>query len=425
MIKGVKLRRLFEQSQKPDKKGKKRSFNAMFREELGITEGRSGLELDRENRCLSALDVSFGELAYEFLGRDYQNPTTLTEAFALSRQTLNLQEGAGGMVVLPSHFSNINAFVASVGGLIDALVLEAYQSPDFIGDLMTTTDTTQVNGGKAIGARGSGGEAEPLEEGEAAPMNGLKETWIDVPENFRYSEAIAVNNATFIYDRTGQIREAAEFVGTKIGRAKELDIADVVMGITNPFIQDGKAANTYQATATDLPNNYVNTSPNELVDYKDLNDAIQILAHNTDPHTGWEISLGKPTQLLVAPEFEWTARNITRATQIREGSGASSVARQTQVYFPNIEEVAAISVMSSMIWHNRLVAHQGTDPVDDDWYFGNFNRAFNFRLITPFNIQDDPTEVSVRRDILMCRVASLRGRAYVKNPRYAYKGTQE
>lgn len=390
------------------------SFREAWRANLGLVADHNGLRLDRDRRALDAREVSFGEVAQTFLGRHLG----VQEIFEACNA--QLREGEGGLVVLPSHFANISAFRDTVAGLLDAMTLEAFQNVEFIGDKVAETEDARINGGKGIGVRGAGGESEPLNDGEAAPMNGLKETYIDIPDNYRWAEAIAVNSKVFLYDRTGQVQEAADFVGTKIGRAKEINIARTVMGMDNNFAQDGKSANTYQTAATDLPNDYVNAEPNELNSWPDLDRAIQTLAKNKDPHTGWEIALQKPFALIVAPDREMTVNTVLRAVTIRQADASDLINVR---YGPN--PLPPFEIMSSMIWWNLLVNSAGTDPATDRWFMGNFKKAFKFRVVSPFQTQDDPTEVSVRKDVMMCRVASLWGRAYTKNPRYTYEGTSE
>lgn len=449
MIRGVKFKSLLESTQREAAQAKPiagrrglfvqdpvtrtvrpvMTFRESFRRELGLSNSVHGLRLDPATRTVNPRDISLQEVAWEFLGRDFAD--SLEEAFHNGRQyqaiaerqeERGLTESAGGAVVLPSHFGNVNAFVSSVAGLLDALVLEAYQSPEFIGDSMVTMDYTKVNGGKLIGARGEGGEASHKEPGEAAPMNGLKELFITVPDVKNFREALAINADTFIYDRTGQLQDAADFIGLKVGRAKELDIADMVMGLTalssdNRHTQDGKTADIYLTVRNDKPNNYVNSDANTLSDFSDINHAQMVLANNKDPYTNYEIQISRPFKILTSPEREMTARQVINATQTRLATQSGNL----QTYSP-APELAIAEVVSSWIWYNRQISAVGTSTSDINWFMGNFQKAFNYRVIEPFNIKDDPTEVSVRRDVLMCRVAALKGKAYSKNPRYVYRG---
>jgi len=413
MIRMQKLAKLSESMGAHDYRNK-------FRELLGIKEGRYGEPvLDPNSREIEAKDFNLQEVAFEFLGRDYASKlTTLGQQLPMVRAM-----EADGTVVLPSHFSHISAFDASVGGLIDAMVLEAYQAPEFIGDKFVETKPARVQGGKAIKPMNDGGDGLDLTDSEPYPAVGLKETYVTIPENKRMGNLIQVNQKVFIYDRTGEIEAAATNAGYATRRNKEIKIADQVLGNVNNYSRDGQAANTYQKAATAVPNNYINASQNALVDWTQLDIAMVLMQENTDPGTGFEISVNPQEWcLFVDIGRHRNVMHLTRATTVETLTQTLASRR----FGPNPLE-AQFPIYSSPIWRNRLLnAGVSTANTLDRWHLIHPTKAYQWRQIIPFESIDVPiSSEEARRDIVMVKVVREHGVAWTKEPRYAYQGTNE
>lgn len=399
-------------------------YRGQLRECLGITENDSGEPvIDRREQVINPRNVSLQEVAMTFLGRNF-GVSDLRRAVALTEQAALLE--AEGHVVMPSHFAKISAFSDTVSGLIDALTMEAYDSPEFIGDNLMETKEARVNGGKMIGIMNDGKSGDDLLDGEPYPTVGLKETYVDIPDNKRRGNAIQVNEKVFIYDRTDMVESACTNAGTATRRLKEIDQAKVVLGITNPYSRDGKSASTYQGVAGDKPVDYVNESLNVLTSEENVDAAIQVLEGNTDPGTGFEISI--PTagaQVLVMPQRQMRARHILYPEWVRRQTTASDSAahtEQSKSSLPNLD-----LVVLTRLWYNLLVdSGVSADNAQDRWHLGLFKRAFKYRQIIPFEIKDAPlTGEDVRRDIVMVKVAREHGVPFVAEPRWVYRGSEE
>jgi hypothetical protein len=414
MIHGVKLRKLLEQTQTRNK------YRNTFRSLLGISENAMTGEpvIDPAARAVHPIEVSLQEVAYEFLGRDYRS--TLPQVSHL--HTLATAMEAQGGTVLPSHFANISAFVDTVGGLIDAMVMESYQSPEFIGDSLCTVIPARVNGGKMIGVGNDGRVGTDLLPDQPYPTVGLKETYVDVPDNVRNGVAIQVNEQVFIYDRTDQVQSAAQNAGYAVRRNKEIRQADCVLGITNTYSRDGNASNTYLTSAGAVPNQYINSSTNPIVDIDDFDDAFKILNSNVDPLTGFEIVVPvENATVLVSPYRIGRTQDILRAQFVERNTQTAAVTTRS----PN--RLSALNVTGSVIWYNRLItASVNATNANGRWHMGDFAKAFGYRQVWPFAVVDAPlSSEDVRRDIVLSKVARELGVPFTREPRYVYQGTVE
>src|SRR5262245_39528690 len=396
------------------------AYRNQFRGLLGLVEQDSGDQaIDASQAEISAKDVSLQDVAHSFLGPGYRDVLPQVGRMV---EHFRLRE-AEGHVVLPSHFSNISAFLDTIGGLIDALVMEAYQMPEFIGDQLFETQEARVNGGKMIGVRNDGGVNETsLLEGEAYPTVGLQEAWVDVPNNERFGNVIQINERCFLYDLTGQVQQMATSAGEAVRRKKEIRQADTFLGITNTYARDNAPSTTYLSAAGALPNNYVNASQNDLVDWEDIDEAANVLEGNVDPSTGFEISVDRNFDLAIMPQRFLRASTIVKQVTVeRLTQGGNMRSFAPDPLFPlNL-------IRLSRLFYNRLVLSgvSATNAVAR-WHMGNFRRAFKYRQIVPFQTIDAPlSSEDTRRDIVMIRVARELGVPFVAEPRWSYQGRLE
>lgn len=419
MIRGVKLQKLLEQNL--NQGAGITGYRNQLRTFLGITENDNGEPyIDNKERVLNAKEVSFQEIAHTFLGRDYADKLVEAAQLGPMLRMQRYQEHEGS-VVMPSHFANISAFNDTVAGLIDAMTIEAYQSPEYIGEQFCTVQPSRVNGGAMIGVLNDGQVGDNLIDGQPYPTVGLKETRVEIPENQRRGITIQLNRKVFDYDRTDQIQSATDAAGNSVARAKEIRIADTVQGITNTYERDGKTSNTYRTARGDVPVDFINASTNELVDWNDVNDALQVLEGNTDPGTGYEISIPDGFQILVAPQLRMNSATVLNATTIWTATQSQDSTRIS----PN--PLPPFSLHASRIWYNRLIAAGVSEAnAQARWQLGLFKRAFRYRQIVPFQTQQAPlSSEDVRRDIIGVWVCMEHGVPFTIEPRYAYRGTKE
>jgi hypothetical protein len=414
MISGSKLLKLYENEANTDG-----NFKSKVRGLFGLVEDELGREtFDKSKSAVDPKEFSLEEMAYSIIGRDFA-----TRLKAYNQSPHRVQEAEGG-VVLPSHFSNINAFTASVHGLLDALVMQAYQLPEFIGDDFCTTYPTRVNGGKMIGVKLDGSEIDqtPLTSGLPYPTVGLVEDWVNIPENERRGLTIQLNLETIIYDRTDQIQSAAEIAGRTIAYNRERKIARMVLGIDNPYARLDTTNNTYQSTAGAVPHNFVNEMNLELQDYRDIDAIIRLLGRNRCPATTFPIAISLQDAILhVMPANVMTAQRIARTTEVASVSPDLILSRS------NNPLDASFRTSASFIWYHTMV-DAGYDPDDFNsmWVFGDPKKAFGWRELVPFGVEDAVlSSEDLRRDIVMVKVARQIGIPFVKEPRYVARGADD
>ncbi len=163
MIKGRNIRQMLRDA------GNGRNFKAEFRRALGI---QWDPVLERsyiKDPQISTEEFSIRNLTEEFLGREFieachVGPLTSTQMDTMKYATENMQEKAlfedTAIGLSPSVFQDINAWNASVSGLIEVRLLAAYNRPDFIWEDFVEVQPTRVNGGKIIGIPYIGDYAE-------------------------------------------------------------------------------------------------------------------------------------------------------------------------------------------------------------------------------------------------------------------------
>lgn len=359
--------------------------------------GNFPVKLKEVIKELDVNNVSFQEIAHDFLGNSYKTPGYITRC---------LREAEGG-VVLPSTFNNISAFNSVVGGLIDAMVMQAYGNAETIGDQLVTTQVTRTNGGKVIRVGNDGATTnENYQVGDALETVGLKEEYVTKQPLIRRGRVIQLNELTFLFDRTDQIQSAAQNAGFATAREKEIHIIDAFVGTKNTYEYNGTAYDTYQAATP-----YINSLTNTLNDYTDINEAMEKLWANTDPASGYEMPMNLLNmKLVVSPTKAMSAKAIVTATELRTNT-ASSV--YTTI---SANPLNSLQVLTSQIFRNRSTNASYWHLVDPRWA--------TYYQVKPFSVQTAPlSSEDVRRGIAAVYICEEIGSLSIIEPRFVFRST--
>src|SRR5687767_7737029 len=173
MINGASTRRLFESfcSGASNFQGQcgALGFVRLARDLLGLSRdsyGRPALRdtLEDGKRRLRPDEFSLRDLAESLVGPEWVSALDPRQ----STPAIDLVEGANA-AVQPSAFNQISAFNATVGGLLEVKVLEAYRKPAFIADRLVRTIATRQRSEKLPATGRIGDKAETMNPGQAHP----------------------------------------------------------------------------------------------------------------------------------------------------------------------------------------------------------------------------------------------------------------
>jgi hypothetical protein len=146
------------------------------------------------------------------------------------------------------------------------------------------------------------------------------------------------------------------------------------------------ATATY-ANSGAAPHNFDNLITNALVDYTDIDVALQQFDGFTDPETGEPI-VTQTNQILVPASLLYAARRVVNASEVRQGAVSATV---PLTIGPNplmdpshggAQAVSNFEILQSPYVQARMTAGSVTAST---WWIGNFLRAFRYMEVWPMN----------------------------------------
>lgn len=319
-----------------------------------------------------------------------------------------LEAGPG---IDPTAFSAINLWTGATAGLVEAQVIEKYQNPAYIGDMLVTVKPTRLNGQKFIGVTGIGNKAKERFPGESHARATFGQHYIATPELSEQALSVEVTQEADFYDLTGQVMETAAGVGEELGYKRELTLLDLVIGVTNPYSYNGTGYNTYQ-TATP----WINSQQNEMADHTDIQISQAMFRKMTDPATGKEI-LVMPKTILHHSDREQDFNRVFNATEVRETTNTNTI-----TISPNPTKTK-FTCLSSPILDNRMTAANGLNlslsNAQKRWYMGDYPGAFMWMEAWPLRTNGVSANEMVMRDrgLIAAFFSNYRGVGAVREPR--------
>jgi len=342
-----------------------------------------------------------------------------------------LEEASGNAgVVTTSAFSNIT------GQIVYNEVMAAWNNPAFIADqLVTTVNTSFLDGEKIPGISVAGDMAEAVAEAQPYPLTGLAESWIETPRPVKRGHILPLTREVIIADRTNVLLDRAASISNTMAMNKEKRILDLVMGVTNTWRRNGSAATATYADSTTAPHDFDNVITENLLDYTDIQAAIALFNAMTDPDTGEPIIV-TASQLLVSSAELYTARFIVNSTEQRLatasaanvtiganplnalGMGGVVVGTPLQILSsPYVDQRVTASIASGLGLPSALEA--------TNWWIGDFKKAFRYMQIWPASVDTLPSNSmwEFTNDIVRAWKISEFGVGAVIEPRYVVMST--
>jgi len=404
-----------------------RKFRDKIHSLIGLTRDHNGRSILLETRKAKPEEFQIPEVTRAMLG---DNAEHIFDERNRWRRSANLLE-AGNTAVQPSQFIDISAWDATVGGLIEAKMIEGYSTPEFIADKITKLIPSKTNGGKIIGLGRIGDKAEAMAPGQPHPRAQFLERYITWPAATKFGLAVEVTKEAAFFDLTGSILQQAESVGKEIALRKERRVFAMVIGISqNPYNYGGTAYNTYLTSG-----NWVNTQSNPLADWTSINQAWYLASRMTDQEAGQRISV-KLDAILCTPFLVPTVDYIRRATQIEPlTSGSTTTANSGQRTFaPNVTDYYGTPLSNYKVFASTILEQALTDPLDGNlsasnarqyWWAFEQQGAFAYAENWPFTSTEAPINDYVMRDsdLVLAVFGNERGVPFVYEPRKVIRNT--
>lgn len=408
MINGASLRTLYE-SEGP------RNFVRQVRDLIGIGRDQHGRPAI-VNRELHPSEFSIRDLAESIIGDNWASALGSSE-----NSEVQLMEDSNAAVG-PSAFNNISTFKASVGGLIEATILEQYRRPELIADRLMRNRPTRKNGEKMPGVAPLGDSALRMQPGDKHPRVQLVERYVETPELQKHGLGLDILTETISYDLTGQVLKSAEDIGNALGLRKERRILDLFLGVNNSYKYGGTNYNTYLTSG-----NWINDQVNPFSDWQDVDESIQLFVNMKDQENSESITI-IPTDVLIMPGRTMLWDHIQRASTVErvDNQANASTYRSTganPLQNPTLLQGKSLNPMTSILAYQRVIAADGLNIAASDavkyWWHGDFQQAFAYMELWAMKInRANPSDYhQLDHDIVFSIFANEVGIPAVTEPR--------
>lgn len=235
MIKASSVRKMLKEA------GSGRKFKETLHRQLGIRYNPRTQQRYIDKPEIGVDEFSIRELSEHFLGQQFvselhgggmSSSAAQTLQKASTAQERALFEDIAG--VDPTAMQDINAYTATVAGLVEVKLLEGYRSPEFIGDKLVEVMPRRQNGGKMIGIPYANPNLlQAVQPGIEFPSLGLSQLYVWARPNLVVGGKLALDRETVVYDLSGELMAAAESGGKALQFVREYIIAGGIYGLTN------------------------------------------------------------------------------------------------------------------------------------------------------------------------------------------------
>lgn len=354
-----------------------------------------------QTRQLRPREFEFGKLFVECFGFSEFDSCRGGHQLANEVFSRRLTEAEGA--VSTAAFQNIS------GQIVYAETMEKYQAEEFvIAKMIPERNAVILDGEKIAGITELGNAASVRKEGDPYKIAGVGEDWIFTPPIKDRGLIVPVTWEAVFNDRTGDVLDRAGDVGTSIGVGEEIDAVD-------SLIDENVTAHRYNWRNAGQIATYGDNSgshswdnlaaSNGLVDWTDINGAMQVFNALVNPFTGLPIAVDAK-HLIVTKENEQTALRILNATEIRVATpGYATSGNPTQTVVKNPYE-GKFQLVTSRYLAYRMAT-------DTDWFLGDVGKLLRRMVAEPMNVVQAP---SGNKDEFERRIVNQ----YRANKRYAH-----
>lgn len=265
------------------------------------------------------------------------------------------------------------------------------------------------------------------------PRAGFSPVGVLAPRPDKFGLIAALTLEMLRANQKTEILDAYTEVGRIVGQEERDRKMRVVMGVTNNYTRNGVTTNTYLtsgAYANSLTDFILTNGP------KEIDRLLQLAALQAHPIHGREIEFN-PTAICVPVGGLFNTRHQTNLAEYTEPVGlqattpnvsGKSVGNPLGMNFPILAEksMQRIGVASATAEEPGLALSAAVTKTL--LIIADFQRAFKWRMVEPFTVfetgdlSNDYWTPSFFQDVVWACKARSWGAAFVREPRFAYRG---
>lgn len=327
----------------------------------------------------------------------------------------------GGETGINLHEAGVDTanFANITGQIVYSMVLDTFNDPVYIAPQLARTVPTGFSGERIPGVTQLGDAAESVGEGEAYPIAGVSEEWVETPETTKRGFIVPLTKEAVYFDRTGLVLQRCGKVTESLAINKEKRAIDCATGVTSTYRRNGgSTVATYgDNSGTHDWDNLA--ASNALQDWTDVENALLLFDDLTDPNTGEPI-LVNPDTILVPTALRATAQRILSATEVRETTNTNTVTISGNPF--------SSARTGATQWAYNIVSSQyvkARTSSASTWFIGQPMEAFYYMENWPIQAVQAPSnsELEFTNDIVMRWKVSERGAYVAYEPRRMVKAT--
>jgi hypothetical protein len=282
-----------------------------------------------------------------------------------------------------------------------------YPTPDRLGEITVNMELMPTE------------KAREVAPGQPYPQTDFNGYNVTIPKPVKGGLIAYVLLEHMTEGQTADRLDAAFRVGEQVALQEKEDKLSVLLGITNPYRQNGSALTTYLTSGS-----WVNALDdfNQVNGPEEFDRAERLFDAMVDPITGQIINVGENVNIYVPRSNLIRTRKNVSATELWTESGAT----------PNLTVVSSnpvqgLTAPNADRMARKLLIDSGVSSAITDTYviYGDFQRAFGYRIVRPFEVMEMDTEmaseVGFRQDIIYACKARKWAKAFVRNPRYVVR----